>query len=65
MSNAEFSLERQEVPFRVMTETGLVAIEDGEIDEAEKVFDILVLDDLVEEPGYVCWRIAKSPATHG
>ena len=61
----ELPLERQEVAFGVVPHAGTVAVQDGEIDEFELVFELIFLHDLMEEPGDVCRRVGEGAAAHG
>ena len=48
-----------------MTHSGPEAVQNGEIDELELVPELILLDDLMEEPGDMCRRIGKRTAAHG
>lgn len=55
-------MEREQIPFRVMTEPRAVSVEDCKVDEFEHVPELIFLDYLVEEFRDMGRRIRKSAA---
>ena len=64
-NHTKFSLERLQIPFRVMAQSRAITIQNREINEPEGILELVFLDDLVEEFRDVGRRIGECTASHG